>query len=558
MNPPGSSHQRLHDLDALRAAAMLLGIFYHAALSFAVGFPWMVQDSSQTEGIFVFQSWVHGFRMQLFMLVSGFFTAMLWRQKGLKALLWHRCRRVVFPCLLGLVTVVPAVIGASILASKYAPFGNQRTALAEPASANLWAAIRAGDGTALQVHLRQPGSLTNQHPLFGVTPLTWAALTGQGDLVVMLLDQGARIGAPNRDGGTALHAAAFMGNAGMVDLLIQRGADVNAASLSGEVPLQSAMQPFTTVEYIAGLLVIPVDRQKVEEGRQRMIQQLRSSGAREGANGAGPGSLMAAYRWLTETSVFGVIWFLWFLVWLVGIFAVYALVADRLGWKRRPLRFVLSPARLLWLVPLTVVPTALMDFRLGIGPDTSMGILPMPHVLSYYGLFFFFGVFYYDCDDREGCLGRSWRWSLPITCLILFPLAEEFATGIFGFRDALLPARFHRPAAVFFQSIFAWTMSFASIGLFRALLTRENPTIRYLSDSSYWLYLAHLPPCIAGQALISRWPAPAWVKLPLFSMVLTAFLLLTYQFLVRHTWLGKLLNGPRSKPVRQPDHAPRP
>lgn len=266
--------------------------------------------------------------------------------------------------------------------------------------------------------------------------------------------------------------------------------------------------------------------------------------------------MVAAYQWLTETAVFGVIWFLWFLVWLVGIFAIYALIADRLGWQRRPWRFVLSPARLLWLVPLTLVPTALMDFKLGIGPDTSMGIIPMPHVLLYYVLFFFFGVFYHDCDDREGRLGRSWRWSLPVATLVIFPLALEFATGTFGFRDALLPAKLHRPASVLFQSLFAWAMSFASIGMFRALLTCENRTIRYLSDSAYWLYLTHLPLCIAGQAVISQWKAPVWIKLPLFSLALTAFLLLTYHFLVRYSWIGRLLNGPRNR--RMPASPPPP
>ena len=100
---------RRHDLDALRAAAMLLGIVYHCALSVAIGDAWMVRDVRQSKVLFVFQDFVHGFRMPLFILVSGFFTAMLWRQKGLKALLWHRCRRVLFPCLLGLVTVVPAM-----------------------------------------------------------------------------------------------------------------------------------------------------------------------------------------------------------------------------------------------------------------------------------------------------------------------------------------------------------------------------------------------------------------------------------------------------------------
>jgi hypothetical protein len=85
--------------------------------------------------------------------------------------------------------------------------------------------------------------------------------------------------------------------------------------------------------------------------------------------------------------------------------------------------------------------------------------------------------------------------------------------------------------------------------LFGAVLTRASTVIRYLSDSSYWLYLAHLPLCIAGQAVIAGWPGPVWIKLPLFSGVLTVFLLLTYQLMVRNTWIGRMLNGPRSQPA---------
>ena len=194
MSPPAaSSHQRLHDLDALRATAMLIGIAYHAALSFSDGFPWMVQDVAQSKGPFIFQAWVHGFRMQLFMLVSGFFTAMLWRQKGLKALLWHRCRRVLFPCLLGLITVVPAMNWAGTFAFQRR-VASQQTARVEPASSSVWAAIKAGDTAAVQAHLETQGTLTNLHPAFGITPLTWAALTGQMDIAALLLDRGADVG----------------------------------------------------------------------------------------------------------------------------------------------------------------------------------------------------------------------------------------------------------------------------------------------------------------------------------------------------------------------------
>ena len=90
---------RRHDLDALRASAMLLGIVYHAALAFAAGFPWLVQDISRNQGLYLFQAASHGFRMPLFFLISGFFTAMLWRKHGLRALLANRFRRILLPWL---------------------------------------------------------------------------------------------------------------------------------------------------------------------------------------------------------------------------------------------------------------------------------------------------------------------------------------------------------------------------------------------------------------------------------------------------------------------------
>ena len=45
--------------------------------------------------------------MPLFFLISGFFTAMLWRRRGLNALLQHRIRRIFLPCIAGLITIVP-------------------------------------------------------------------------------------------------------------------------------------------------------------------------------------------------------------------------------------------------------------------------------------------------------------------------------------------------------------------------------------------------------------------------------------------------------------------
>ena len=67
-----------------------------------------------------------------------------------------------------------------------------------------------------------------------------------------------------------------------------------------------------------------------------------------------------------------------------------------------PAWLVTSPIRYAWLIPLTILPQSTMGLLFPtFGPDTSAGLLPMPQILSYYAIFFFFGAIYFDCDD--GC-----------------------------------------------------------------------------------------------------------------------------------------------------------
>ena len=56
------------------------------------------------------------------------------------------------------------------------------------------------------------------------------------------------------------------------------------------------------------------------------------------------------------------------------------------------------------------------------------------------------------------------------------------------------------------------TIDTCELGMFRSLLTRDNRTIRYVSDSAYWLYLAHLPLVLGTQVIVRDWPLPALVK----------------------------------------------
>ena len=89
--------KRYHDLDALRAFAMLLGILLHGLLSFIGLDFWPAQDVNQSEYYFLPLMFIHGFRMSLFFFVSGFFTMMMWQRRGTAGLLVHRFKRIVLP-----------------------------------------------------------------------------------------------------------------------------------------------------------------------------------------------------------------------------------------------------------------------------------------------------------------------------------------------------------------------------------------------------------------------------------------------------------------------------
>ena len=574
---PGGIARR-HDLDALRALAMLLGIVLHAALSFAPGL-WLVEDSDQSDLFSLLFLAIHGFRMPVFFLMSGFFTAMLWRRRGLGALVRQRTMRVFLPLVLAWVTIIPAMNYVTEFVAESRVEESAVAADVDP-ERNVWLAAATNNAAMLVEQLALGADLDAQDPTFGVTPLVWAAMQGHDAATRELLRRGADVNAPNRDGSTPLHGAAFMGRASTVALLLDNGAKVSAQNHNGETPLDSAAADPDVTAYIVGILGLAFDEKKIEEGRRQASALLVARGGKRNAEPAaekeeeevGDTESVAPWYWefvysdrLTireegrepfnpiHTPLFHHLWFLWLLLWLVALFAIFAAIADRLGWRGPllPAWLALSPAHFLWLVPLTFCLQWFMGLEGAFptfGPDTSTGLIPLPHVLLYYALFFGFGVVYFDHDDGGERIGRWWWLTLPVGLLVVFPLGMEFTYGdFFGFRDDAAGPGVNRFLAVLLQAAYPWLMAFGLIGLFRVLLRQGSYAVRYVSDASYWLYVTHLPLIILAQFVVRDWGLPAVVKFALICVVITGFLLLCYQGFVRYTPLGTLLNGKRTR-----------
>ncbi|MEM9589429.1 MAG: acyltransferase family protein, partial [Planctomycetota bacterium] len=204
-----------------------------------------------------------------------------------------------------------------------------------------------------------------------------------------------------------------------------------------------------------------------------------------------------------------------------------------------PRWMVVSPLRYAWLIPLTMIPQAFMGTDgLGFGPATSLGLLPMPQVLLYYSIFFAFGAFYYDAADRDVTLGSRWWITLPVALLIVFPIGLAFSREVSGWG---------RLVSIATQATYAWLCTFGMMGLFRRVFAKESKTLRYLSDSSYWLYLVHIPLIFIVQYWVRDWQVSALVKFPVVCLVTSGSLLISYHLFVRYTPIGTLLNGPRRR-----------
>ncbi len=505
--PATAANPRRHDLDALRAIAMLLGVVLHAAMAYLPERFWVVADSQTNELFGVLLAAIHGFRMPLFFLLSGFFTMMLFRRRGLGSLLKHRAKRILLPLLIGAFTILPLM-------------------------------------SFVQSHVT---ATTDQ----SAVDIRVAAAFGDVDQIQQFIDAGVDADEAGADGSTPLMLAAIFGEAETFDFLLEQGADVHAKNHRGDQVQTMLGLDKGVTEWVAGMVQVDVDYDAVIAGRDEIKANLErrsitlETNTDETSESAKASPVVQALRgiWLALTTipVWQHLWFLNFLVWLVIGFAIVAGFCRLVGIGRTPAWIVGSAFAYALLIPLTMIPEVMMQ-QPGprFGPDTSVGLLPMPHVLLYYAIFFFAGALYFDADDREGKMGRWWMITLPLCLFVLFPVgmmvSEKTDTA-------------QKIVSLLVQSAYVWLMTFGLMGLFRQLLSKESRTMRYLSDSSYWLYVAHLPLVIWIQSWFRDMTLSPWLKFAAVTAIASVILLASYQLLVRHTPIGTLLNGKRKKNV---------
>jgi len=173
--------------------------------------------------------------------------------------------------------------------------------------------------------------------------------------------------------------------------------------------------------------------------------------------------------------------------------------------------------------------------------DFHNTFIPDPSRLLYYGIYFVSGVLFYRHRDWF-ITSLKFPWthlllSIPASVLMLWAVKAVIA-------DDLLINKLYVAVTV---SLVAWLSVFGWFGVFIHYWKMDSPTVRYLSDSSYWMYLIHLPIVAALQIAMFKLPWPADLKFFLITAITTVIGLVTYHWFVRFNVIGDHLHGPRKR-----------
>ena len=247
------------------------------------------------------------------------------------------------------------------------------------------------------------------------------------------------------------------------------------------------------------------------------------------------------------------LWFLYGLLWLyaatLGLRAL-VLKLDTTGRFRSQVDAGVASVAESPLAPAILALPAMAAFLFGgpwrqwfgvMTPDDSL--IPNIQAAAQYFTAFGFGWLLHRQPGLINIWARRWPLNLALAigltaaCLAMVGLAPHLGLAQPGLKTVAYAGAY---------AVAMWSWTFAVIGLALKHLSAESPVRRYIADSSYWLYLIHLPLVMALQAMVVRLDWPAEAKIVIVLGIAFPLMFASYQLMVRHSFIGAVLNGRRA------------
>jgi fucose 4-O-acetylase-like acetyltransferase len=198
---------------------------------------------------------------------------------------------------------------------------------------------------------------------------------------------------------------------------------------------------------------------------------------------------------------------------------IHALMQGRLRLLRMPILVALT-----WLAMLPMQMPSI---------DTPSTFMPLWHVLVCYGFFFAVG---WTMFLERGMIESLKAWAGTrmicgvIVLVVSLALAASWLRSFHSGSDTASPTMqtllFWSQASI---ALTVWLLIFGGVGLAERMLQRPNSIVRYFSDSSYWIYLVHLPICVLVVIALRDWNASGMSKVSAAVGISIAISILSYE-----------------------------
>ena len=149
-------------------------------------------------------------------------------------------------------------------------------------------------------------------------------------------------------------------------------------------------------------------------------------------------------------------------------------------------------------------------------------------------------VFHHYRDFLQALARRVLSWAL--LALVLFPIALYASRLDNSARGASFELHL---GAVLANALCTWALICLFLGSAQRFFDRESPWILYVSQSSYWVYLVHLPLVFLAGWWLLQFDFPAVLKFPLVCGFTAVVAFTTFHYWVQKTRVSDFLHGRR-------------
>lgn len=227
------------------------------------------------------------------------------------------------------------------------------------------------------------------------------------------------------------------------------------------------------------------------------------------------------------------LWFLYYLILLTIFSFVLAVLLKRTPGLTRKISKIyewLIQRKFMAVITFSILLFIVMLYIWDYGVPTPISFIPDLGAFLFFILFYLIGWGLYT-SKQSLQLFMQQDWLLTLSALLIYTIRFVWSAYI----DDVFIGIIH--------AVVTWMFVFGITGLFIHYTSQPNPRMRYVSDSSYWVFLIHLPLTIFIPGLIATWALPAIIKFLITLMGTTIVCFASYHYLVRATWVGQFLNG---------------